>query len=143
MVHVLQGVTMIDQRISLRAVERPQVPGTEEKFSWFCESLGLTHGRDLDTTAERVVLQILEEVAEEPGVSSARIAEKLAVTPARVNHHVRNLVATGLLYRRKKLIYLRGGSLAAAVVEMKKDADRIFDELVAVAEVLDREIVRH
>jgi predicted transcriptional regulator len=143
MVYVLQDVTMIDQRISLRAVERPQASGTEENFSWFCESLGLTHGRDLDTTAERVVLQILEEVAEEPGVSSARIAERLAIAPARVNHHVRNLVATGLLYRRKKLIYLRGGSLAAAVTEMRKDADRIFDELGAVAETLDREVGRH
>jgi predicted transcriptional regulator len=142
MVHVLQGVAMIDQRISLRAVERPPAGGTEEKISWFCESLGLTHGRDLDTTAERVVLQILEEVAEEPGVSSARVAERLAITPARVNHHVRNLVATGLLYRRKKLIYLRGGSLAAAVTEMRKDADRIFDGLGAVAETLDREIGR-
>lgn len=133
---------MIDQRISLRAVERPPTApsGTEESISWFCESLGLTHGRDLDTTAERVVLQILREVAEEPGVSSARIAERLSITTGRVNHHVRHLSNAGLLYRRKKLIYLRGGSLAAAVAEMKKDADRIFDELSAVAEILDHKM---
>lgn len=131
---------MIDQRISLRVVERPSVLQTEEDFSWFCESLGLTRGRDLDTTAEKVALLILEEVSEKPGVSSARIAEKLSIGQGRVNHHVRNLSAAGLLYRRKKLIYLRGGSLAAAVTEMRKDADRIFDELYAVAGALDQEM---
>lgn len=56
---------------------------------------------------------------------------------SRVNHHLRNLNDSGLLYRKKRLIYLRGGSLKAAVKEMRKDSERILDELESIAEEID------
>jgi predicted transcriptional regulator len=59
---------------------------------------------------------------------------------SRVNHHLRNLNDSGLVYRKKRLIYLRGGSLKAAVKEMRKDSERIFDELEYMAEEIDSRI---
>jgi hypothetical protein len=45
-----------------------------------------------------------------------------------------------MIYRRKRLLYLRGGSLKAAVQEMRKDSERIFDELEVMAEEIDRKM---
>jgi predicted transcriptional regulator len=57
-----------------------------------------------------------------------------------VNHHLRNLINTGLIYREKRMLYLRGGSLKAAVQEMRKDSERMFDELEAIAGEIDQEM---
>ncbi|WP_265582087.1 ArsR family transcriptional regulator [Methanofollis aquaemaris] len=128
---------MIEQRISLNTIERPPGSGVDEHLAWFCQSLGLTNGRDLENVAQQVVLQVIGEIAAERGVASETLAGHLEITPGRVNHHVRNLTLAGLLYRKKKLIYLRGGSMTAAVEEMRKDANRIFDDLLEVAGELD------
>ena len=67
------------------------------------------------------------------------IAADLDITPSRVNHHIRNLVDAGILYRHRKLIYLRGSTLRAMVQELRKDALRMFDDLESVADGIDRE----
>ncbi len=70
-------------------------------------------------------------------VSSESLAADLEIKTSRVNHHLRNLNDSGLLYRKKRLIYLRGGSLKTAVQEMRKDSERILDELENIAEEID------
>jgi len=54
-----------------------------------------------------------------------------------VNHHLRNLTRSGVIYRERKLVHLRGRSLRDSVLELRKDADRIFDELEKVATDID------
>ena len=125
------------QQIVLRNLEKPKEPNLEHDVFWVCDSFGFNSGRDLENISSKIILHLLQQFAEEEHLSSEGIANKLAITPSRVNHHIRNFVDTGFLYREKKLIYLKGGSVKSAVNELRKDANRIFDELEIMAEEID------
>ncbi len=125
------------QRIVLQNVRKPVSKRLDEDVLWVCDSLGFTTGRDLEGITPKTVLMLLENLRRRPGVPSELLAEKLAINLGRVNYHIRSLIDAGFLYRERRLIHLRAGSVKAAVEEMRKDANRIFDELAAVAEEID------
>lgn len=125
------------QQIILRYLEKPHVKSLEEDLLWLCDSFGFSSGRDTENTATRVVFSLLDKLSNDELTSSESLAEDLEIKISRVNHHLRNLNDSGLLYRKKRLVYLRGGSLKAAVKEMRKDSERIFDELESIAEEID------
>ncbi|WP_407355930.1 ArsR family transcriptional regulator [Methanolobus sp. WCC5] len=126
------------QQIILINLEKPREKKLEEDVRWFCNSFGLSSGRDTENIATQIVLDLLDQLStKEEKISSDGIAENLDVNLSRVNHHIRNLINSGLIYRQKRALYLRGGSLKAAVREMKKDSERIFQELEIIAEEID------
>ena len=128
------------QEIILRNIEKPHIISLEDDLLWFCESLGFSSGRDIENTATRIIFTLLDKLSNEETISSEALAGDLEIKVSRVNHHLRNLNDSGLLYRKKRLIHLRGGSLKAAVQEMRKDSERIFDELENAAEEIDTKI---
>ncbi|AKB82399.1 hypothetical protein MSBR3_1821 [Methanosarcina barkeri 3] len=128
---------MMVQQIILRYLEKPHVKSMEDDLLWLCDSFGFSSGRDTENTATRIVFSLLDRLSNDEITSSEALAEDLQMKISRVNHHLRNLNDSGLLYRKKRLIYLRGGSLKAAVKEMRKDSERIFDELESIAEEID------
>lgn len=125
------------QEIILRNIEKPRIKNLEEDLLWFCDSFGFSSGRDIENTATKIIFSLLDKLSNEEVISSEALAGDLEIKVSRVNHHLRNLNDSGLLYRKKRLIYLRGGSLKAAVREMRKDSERIFDELENAAEEID------
>jgi len=128
------------KEIIIRNIEKPHIKSLEEDLLWFCDSFGFSSGRDIKNTATRIIFSLLEKLSNDEVTSSEALAEDLNIKISRVNHHLRNLNDSGLLYRKKRLIYLRGGSLKAAVKEMRKDSERIFDELENIAEEIDSTI---
>jgi predicted transcriptional regulator len=125
------------QEIILRNIEKPHIRDLEEDLIWFCDSFGFSSGRDIENTATKIIFSLLDKLSNDEEVSSEVLAGYLDLKVSRVNHHLRNLNDSGLLYRKKRLIYLRGGSLKAAVREMRKDSERIFNELENAAEEID------
>jgi len=134
------SMTQQNQQIVLISLEKPRDENLEDDIRWLCDSFGLSSGRDTENMATRIVMDMLRMLAEEDKVTSESIADNLDVRLARVNHHLRNLIDSGMIYRRKRLLCLRGGSLKAAVQEMRKDSERIFDELEVMAEEIDRKM---
>jgi predicted transcriptional regulator len=128
------------QQIVLVNLEKPREKTLEKDVYWLCDSFGLSSGRDIDNMATRIVLSLLDSISEKERASSELIADSLDTNLSRVNHHLRNLINTGLIYREKRMLYLRGGSLKAAVQEMRKDSERMFDELEAIAGEIDQEM---
>ena len=129
------------QQIILVNLEKPREKRLEEDIRWFCNSFGLSSGRDTENVATQIVLDLLQQLAEnQEKISSDIIAQSIEVNQSRVNHHIRNLINSGLIYREKRGLYLRGGSLKAAVQEMRKDSDRIFQELEEIAEEIDEQM---
>ena len=128
------------QQIILRYLEKPHVKSLEDDLLWLCDSFGFSSGRDTENTSTRIVFSLLDKLSNDQMTSSEALAEDLEIKISRVNHHLRNLNDSGLLYRKKRLVYLRGGSLKAAVKEMRKDSERIFDELESIAEEIDLRI---
>ncbi|MDQ1252074.1 MAG: hypothetical protein QG646_1189 [Euryarchaeota archaeon] len=133
----LQNIALMVQEIILRNIEKPHIRDLEEDLIWFCDSFGFSSGRDIENTATKIIFSLLDKLSNDEEVSSEVLAGYLDLKVSRVNHHIRNLNDSGLLYRKKRLIYLRGGSLKAAVREMRKDSERIFNELENAAEEID------
>jgi len=128
------------QQIILRHLEKPRVKSLEEDLLWLCNSFGFSSGRDTENISTRIIFSLLDKLSNDEITSSEALAKDLEMKISRVNHHLRNLNDSGLVYRKKRLIYLRGGSLKAAVKEMRKDSERIFDELEYMAEEIDSRI---
>lgn len=81
--------------------------------------------------------ELLDLFSEEKLVPTEEIASSLKIEPPRVNHHIRTMMESGILFREKRKIALRGGSLSAAIEEIKKDSERIFNRLLEVSKKLD------
>jgi predicted transcriptional regulator len=129
------------QQIILINLEKPREKRLEEDIRWFCNSFGLSSGRDTENLATQIVHDLLQQLAEnQDRISSDIIAKSIEVNQSRVNHHIRNLINSGLIYREKRGLYLRGGSLKAAVQEMRKDSERMFQELEEIAEEIDEQM---
>lgn len=125
------------QQIVIRQLEKPREKGAQRDVDWVCDSFGLSSGRDISATAPRILYDLLGRVAREMQVSSETIADDLRLNPAVVNYHVRNFASSGLVFRERKLICLRGGSVKSAVEELRKDANRMFDDIGVIAEEID------
>jgi len=125
------------RQVILRQIERPVRIPKDEDLYWFCDSLGIDNGRDLDHVATRIILSLMENLPDTRGLAVDQIATGLDVSGPRVNHHIRNLVETGLVYRHKQKIFIRGSSLRSMVREIRKDTLRILDDLEAAAAEID------
>jgi predicted transcriptional regulator len=125
------------REIILRNIEKPLIRSLDEDLLWFCDSFGFSSGRDVEKMAMKIIFSLVDKLSNNEVTSSEDLAGDLNITISRVNHHIRNLNDSGLLYRKKRLLYLRGGSLKAAVMEMRKDSERIFDELEDIAQEID------
>jgi predicted transcriptional regulator len=127
----------MQQRILIRKLEKPKVKDVQRDIDWVVDSFGWSSGRDVESTATKIVEALLKRFADRVAVESKMIADDLDMNAHRVNHHIRNLIDAGVLYRRGREIYLRGGTVKEAVEEMRKDANRIFDEIEDIAEEID------
>ncbi len=128
--------------IFLRKINRPRRSRMDDELEWLCESLGFCRGRDIDSISKQIVSCLMNPRYIEEGVTSEELARRLDMPLSRVNHHLRNLIDAGFVYRAKRKIYLRGGSVKSAVEELRKDADRIFNDLEQIAEEMDRVLFR-
>lgn len=126
------------RQIVVRQVERPMCGGEDEDLWWLCSSLGIGEGRDVERVASRVLFTLLEHQSKERGLPVDTIAQDLDVTNSRINHHIRNLIDAGVVYRQKRLIYLRGNSLQSMVREIRKDILRILDDVELTAAEIDK-----
>jgi predicted transcriptional regulator len=129
------------REIRIRAVRKPIRKDPDEDIKWLCGSLGLCSGRDTEELSRKILIGLLQRFAEEKKpIASEDIAFDLKIKQARVNHHIRNLIESGFVYRDKKKIFLRGGSLKSTIEEIKKDTERVFDELINIAEEIDNSV---
>lgn len=125
------------QRLILQNLPRPHKRDLIEETYWLCDTLGLSSGRDIDNLSTQIILKILENLSGNDGISSEDLGSLLEISQGRVNHHLRNLSRSGMIYRDRRLIHLRGRSLRDSIREIRRDANRIFDELESVADEID------
>lgn len=124
------------RHIVLNAKEKPLTSSMD--LQWFCECTGISSGRDTEKTMQKIMAVFLKRFEHERGVSAEDIASAMDMNVMTINHHIRNLIRRGFIYRKKKLLYLRGGSLHAAIEELQKDALHMFSNISQVAKQLDK-----
>lgn len=126
--------------LKLKKIDKPAKGDLEEDITWFCDSLGLSSGRDTESVSNRIMSDILKKVSEQENISSDRIAEDLDVKKGLVNHHLRNLIDSGIIRREKKQILIRGGSLKAAVHEIRRETLNTLEDIEKIAREIDNEL---
>ncbi|RLE46017.1 ArsR family transcriptional regulator [Candidatus Woesearchaeota archaeon] len=125
------------QQIILRDLEKPKEVDVIKDIEWLGDSFGFCSGRDTERIASKVFQAILKDAAFKGATSSELISKSLNLAVQRVNYHLRSLIDSGFLYREKRRIFIRQGSIKSAVEEIRKDANRIFDNLSLIAEQID------
>lgn len=128
------------QQIILKDLQKPKEINLNNDIDWLGESLGFNCGRDTKRITSQILRAVLHEFASDGATSTEKISDSLRLDVQKVNYHLRTLVNSGFLYREKRLIFLRRGSVKSAIEEMRKDANRIFDELSIMAEEIDKEL---
>jgi DNA-binding transcriptional ArsR family regulator len=127
----------MNQRLILQHLPKPSNSELIDEIFWLSDTLGLSSGRDVDNLSTQIILKILERSSHDSGISSEQLGELLDISSGRVNHHLRNLSRTGIVYRERRLIHLRERSLKDTIREIRRDANHIFDELEKVADEID------
>ncbi len=121
----------------LRDMDRPKKIDIDRDFSWVVRSLGLSGTGDTDTIKYKILRNAIEDIAKDGSSTSERISGNLGLSVQRVNYHLRPMIDSGFLYRDKRRIYVRKGSIASAVEEIRKDANRMLDDVERIARQLD------
>lgn len=128
------------RKIVLQNIQKPSKPNLKEDINWLGDSFGFTNGRDIEKSSNKLLNCILQEISNNGSVTSEKLSYELDFAVQRVNYHLKSLIEAGFLYRDKNKIFLREGSAKAAVEEMRKDANRLFDNLAGMAEEIDLEL---
>jgi predicted transcriptional regulator len=128
------------RRIIIRKIEMPKKGRVEDDLRWVCESLGLQSGRDTEETSFKVLCELLDQLSDERLIATEELARSLDMEAPRINHHIRSFMETGIFLREKRKIALSGGSLTAAIDEMRRESDEMFDRISEVARRIDKRI---
>ena len=128
---------LMPQQIILKNLQRPKEINVEDDIKWLGNSFGFSAGRDTERVTAQILQNVLEEVASQGSTSTENISDELEMPVQKVNYHLRTLVDSGFLFREKRLIFVRQGSVKSAVEEVRRDANRIFDNLSRIAEEID------
>jgi predicted transcriptional regulator len=128
---------MIKQRITIQNIDKPKNNKLKEDVKWICNSLGLIKGRDVENVSFRVMYELLELFSKENLISTEKISKILKIESYRINHHIRRLMESGIVFREKRKIALRGGSLSAAIEEVRRDSEIMFSRLKEVSKKID------
>lgn len=125
------------QEIVLKNLAKPISSDVREDVDWLCESFGFASGNAREPISTRIIYALLEDIGKLGLSSTEELSSQLHIAPQKINYHIRSISDSGFLYRDRKHIFLRDGSVKAAVEEMRKDANRVFDKLSAIASDID------
>lgn len=124
-------------RIIIRDVDKPRRSGKKNNVKWVCDSLGFVNGRDLDCVSFKLIYKLLNLFSKNDLISTDEVAKLLDIDSHRVNYHIRVLMESGIVFRKKRKIALRGGSLSSAIEEMKRNSDNMFNRILEVSRKID------
>ena len=116
---------VMPQQIILRNLQRPNEVDVADDIEWLGNSFGFSAGRDTEKVTSRILKNVLQEVSSEGSTSTENIAEDLDLSIQRVNYHLRTLIDAGFLFREKRLIFVRQGSVTVSYTHLTLPTKRI------------------
>lgn len=128
---------MFEERITIIRIRKPLRTTLNEELQWFGNSLGLFNLRDRDKSCFRVFLELLKAAKMRHPLSSDEIASNLNLSRGTVVHHINNLVERGMVSQIRKKYLLRQPKLKDLMEDLKRDAEKTYEELEIAAEKID------
>src|SRR3989344_5677194 len=92
----------VRQRIIIMDIEKPREENSEDDLKWICDSLGFASGRDIEDTSFKIMNELLNQFEKKDIVATEEIAKSLSLEAPTINHHLRNLMETGIIIREKR-----------------------------------------
>jgi len=127
------------QSITIYKLRKPVKKDINEELQWLGSSLGLFNLRDKDKSCFRIFIELLKNTRKS-GLSSDELAYRLNLSRGTVVHHIKKLRSSGLVVIREKRYILRVDNLHTLVEEVRRDMDRVYDDLKDVAHDIDRKL---
>ena len=123
-------------------LDAKMAPATDldSDVEWICKCFGFLESRDKERTPSKIFKALLETTKEGDGLSSDELSARIGLTRGTMVHHLNKLARSGLVIRREGLYELRGRSLQRTVREIKRDIDRIFENIEQVAGSIDKSL---
>jgi len=128
------------RRVTIVKIRKPAQKIVNQDLQWFCSTLGLFSLRDKNSSCFRIFVELLKSAKQSRPISSDEIGYKLGLTRGTVVHHLNRLIDSGMIINEGNGYTLRVNNLEELVDEIKKDTDRVFDNLKSVAQDLDNDL---
>jgi predicted transcriptional regulator len=128
---------MFEERITIIRIRKPSRTTLNEELQWFGNSLGLFNLRDRDKSCFRVFIELLKAAKLRHPLSSDELASNLNLSRGTVVHHINNLVERGMVSQIRKKYVLRQAKLKDLVEDLKRDAEKTYEELEKAADRID------
>jgi predicted transcriptional regulator len=125
-------------RIIIRRLEKPPEKELKEDIEWICESFGFYETIDREKTAYAIFQKLLESMADgKTGLSSTQLGEEIKITRGAALNHLKKMMATGLVKKDDGTYCMRCSSLYNTVVELRRDMNRMFEDIEEIAKEVD------
>lgn len=130
---------MVNQKITIIRIKKPQRENINEEIKWLCKSLGLFNQRDRENSQYRVFVEILKNTGKK-SQSSDEIAHKLELTRGTVIHHIKKLKETGIVTSYNNKYELTLENLETVLEETEKDMQRTINTMKQIAKKIDKKL---
>jgi predicted transcriptional regulator len=128
------------QRMTFIRRRKPLKQDINEELQWFGSSLGLFGLRDKDKSLFRLFIEVLKSTKSQKGLTSDELAYRLNLSRGTVIHHMKKLVGAGIVILEQNRYIMRVNNLSLLVDEIKRDVERLADDLKDVAGDIDRKL---
>jgi predicted transcriptional regulator len=125
-------------RIRIIRAKKPTEKTVDAELEWLCSSLGFCEDIDRDRTASAIFRKLLESTYEGRPLRSDDLAEGVGKSRGAVVNHLNKLINSGLVVRYGTRYELREQSLRNTLLEMRRDMERMFQDMDEIAEEIDR-----
>ncbi len=127
-------------RITIARIRKPQHEDVNSELQWLSQSLGLFGDRDKEKSCFRIFVELIKAARKNKGLTSDELAARSNITRATVIHHLKKLIASGLVLVEGNYYYLRVHNLQALIDEVQKDLNHTFEDLRIMAKELDEQL---
>lgn len=127
-------------KITIVEVRQPQSGNLEDEIRWMCRCLDMDPKKD--RIAFEIFLHLLNASRHSKGVRTIEITRDVGVTQAAVVYHMNAFMRSGVIVKKGREYYLRGGNLEQTIGEMETDMLRRLMMIRKVAEKIDEELFR-
>jgi len=127
-------------RIRIIRRKKPAESDIEKEIEWFCSSLGFCEPIDKDKTAAAIFRSLLEGAHNGEALRSDDISERVGKSRGATVNHLNKLMSAGLVIRRGTRYELREQNLHNTICEMRRDMERMFQDMEEVSRQIDEHI---
>ncbi|MDI3474000.1 MAG: hypothetical protein PWR30_323 [Candidatus Woesearchaeota archaeon] len=127
-------------RIIIKKITAEPPKNLDDEISWLSDQLCLSSGRDVNNIATQILKLVLENSSNSVPLTSSDISKMLNIANPTVNHHIRNLINSGILVREKNRIFLRRKTLSGTINEIRKDISRVLEDIEEIAKDIDNKL---